>query len=98
MFINDPYSDGQDRQDRLRLVCMNKQAVLSDGGTALPTTVSGANRASGEREPAAASRPRGALALVGAWGTVADEDIDALIADIYSRRAGASGRRVELAD
>lgn len=45
-----------------------------------------------------ASFPRGGLALVGAWGEVADEDIDALVADIYARRAAGSSRRVELAD
>ena len=77
---------------------MNKQAVLSEGGAALPTRVSVADRASVEREPVGSSRPRGALALVGAWGAVADEDIDALVADIYARRAAGSGRRVELAD
>ena len=77
---------------------MDKQVVLSGRGAAAPVGVSTADRASGQREPAAASRPRGALALVGAWGAVADEDIDALIADIYARRAGASSRRVELAD
>ena len=82
----------------LRLVCMNKQPVLSDGDAALPTRVSVPDGASVEREPAAISRPRGALALVGAWGAVADEDIDALVADIYARRVAGAGRRVELAD
>ena len=90
--------DGQDGQDCLRLVHMSKQAVLSEKGAAVPVGVSVADRASGEREPAAASRPRGALALVGAWGAVADEAIDALVADIYARRAEVPGRRVELAD
>ena len=89
---------GQDSQDCLRLVCMDKQVVVSGRGGAVPVGGSVADRASVEREPAAASHPRGALALVGAWGTVADEDIDALIADIYARRAESSGRRVELAD
>ena len=79
---------------------MNKQAVLSEEGAALPTKVSVADRASVERETDAASRLRGALALVGAWGAVADEDkdIDALIADIYARRAESSGRRQPRAD
>ena len=64
----------------------------------MPTTVSGANRASVERETVAASCPLGALALAGAWGAVADADIDSLFADIYARRAESYGRRVELAD
>ena len=77
---------------------MNKQAVLSEGGAAFPTRVSVADRGLVEQEPAAASGPRGALALVGSWGEVADEDIDSLVADIYARRVAGSGRRVELAD
>lgn len=77
---------------------MNKEAVLSEGGAALPTRVSVADRELVEQEPAAAPRPWGALALVGAWSDVSDEDVDALIADIYARRAGGLGRRVELAD
>ena len=77
---------------------MTKQAVLPEEGAALPTRVSVADRELVDQEPDAASRPRGALALVGAWGEVADEDIDSLVADIYARRAGATGRRVELAD
>lgn len=77
---------------------MIKQAVLSEGDAALPTRVSVAGRELVEREPVGSSRSRGALALVGAWGEVADEAIDALVADIYARRAAGSGRRVELAD
>ena len=77
---------------------MNKQAVLPEEGAALPTRVSVADRELVDQEPDAASRPRGALALVGIWGEVADEDIDVLIADIYARRAESSSRRVELAD
>ena len=77
---------------------MNKQPVLSDGDAALPTRVSVADQGLVEQEPAAASGPRGALALLGSWDEVADEDIDALVADIYARRAGGLGRRVELAD
>ena len=77
---------------------MSKQAVLSEKGAAVPVGMSVADRVSGEREPAVASPPQGALALVGAWGEVADEAIDALVADIYARRATGAGRRVELAD
>lgn len=80
------------------MVCMNEQAALSDGGTALSTTVSGANRASVERETVAASCPLGALALAGAWGAVAEEDMDTLIADIHARRAAGSGRCAELSN
>ena len=42
-------------------------------------------------------RPRGALALVGAWeGLIKDEEIDAMMEDIYSARDLDSGRQVDL--
>ncbi len=42
------------------------------------------------------TRPRGALALLGAWREVDEGDIDALVADIYSERARDTGRPVSL--
>ena len=41
-------------------------------------------------------RPRGALALVGAWRDVGDETLDALVEEIYARRDQDVGRVVEL--
>lgn len=42
------------------------------------------------------SRPRGALALVGAWGEfVEDEEIDAMVEEIYAGRERDTGRAVE---
>lgn len=41
--------------------------------------------------------PRGALALIGAWSDVSDEDMDRLIDDIYSARGADLGRPVDLA-
>ncbi len=41
-------------------------------------------------------RPAGALALVGAWREVADDNIDALVRDIYASRDQDKGRPVEL--
>ena len=49
-----------------------------------------------ERERAASARPRGVLALVGAWGKLEGRDVDALIADIYARQEEEAGRRVEI--
>jgi prevent-host-death family protein len=49
-----------------------------------------------EGERAKAERPRGALALVGGWRDVGDEQIDALVAGVYSRRLEDTGRPVEL--
>ena len=50
------------------------------------------------RERAAAMRPRGALALIGAWGDVDDHEIEAMVADIYAARGRDTGRQVELGD
>jgi prevent-host-death family protein len=43
-----------------------------------------------------AARPQGALALVGAWREVDDQDLEAMIADIYAERARDTGRPVPL--
>lgn len=42
------------------------------------------------------SRPKGALALVGAWSEVGDEELDAAVAQIYRKRSREKGRRVSL--
>lgn len=49
-----------------------------------------------ERERAASPRPRGALAIVGAWREVDDRDLDTLIAAIYTQRTKDTGRPVPL--
>ena len=49
-----------------------------------------------ERERATSSQPRGALALVGAWRAIEDQDLDSLVKDIYSQRERDLGRPVEL--
>ena len=51
-----------------------------------------------DRERAASARPRGALALLGAWSDVDDREIEAMIADIYAAREQDTGRQVELGD
>ena len=43
-------------------------------------------------------RPGGALALVGAWGELEDEEIDKLIEEIYAARRSDTGRSVEFED
>ena len=48
------------------------------------------------QEPAAPARPKGALALVGAWRDVDEQELEALIKDIYAGREQDLGRRVEL--
>ncbi len=49
-------------------------------------------------ERATSARPRGALALIGAWGDLDDREIEAMVADIYAAREQDTGRPVELAD
>ena len=44
---------------------------------------------------ATSARPRGALAVAGAWQEVDDRDLDALVADVYSARAKDTGRPQE---
>ena len=41
-------------------------------------------------------RARGALALVGAWGDMSDQEMDDLLAEIYGARARDTGRPVAL--
>jgi prevent-host-death family protein len=45
---------------------------------------------------ATSSRPRGALAIVGAWREVDAQVLQALVADIYAERAKDTGRPVPL--
>ena len=49
-------------------------------------------------ERATSARPRGALALIGAWGDLDDREIEAMVADIYAAREQDTGRHVELED
>ena len=44
----------------------------------------------------AASRPLGAVALVGAWGEAGDGDLDAMLDEIYAERGRDTGRPVDL--
>ncbi len=42
--------------------------------------------------------PKGALALVGLFGDIPDEEIDQMVKDIYEAREGDMGRPVDLSD
>ena len=48
------------------------------------------------QEPAAATQPQGARALVGAWRDLNEQQLESLIKEIYSDRQTDLGRRVEL--
>jgi prevent-host-death family protein len=43
-----------------------------------------------------ASRPLGAIALAGAWGEVEEQDLDAVLEEIYAERERDTGRPVDL--
>ena len=73
-----------------------QRVIIQRRGKPLAALVSLDDLALIEREQAGAARPQGALALVGAWSEIEDEDIDSLVQDIYAQRAGDSGRPVEL--
>lgn len=49
-----------------------------------------------EMDQATSGRPQGALALVGAWQEVKNEELDAVMEDIYAEREKDTGRAVEL--
>ena len=51
-----------------------------------------------EQAPARPARPKGAMALVGAWRVLSDKELESLIEDIYTSREKDLGRRVELSD
>ena len=49
-----------------------------------------------EQERATSARPLGALALVGAWRDISDEEMESMIEEIYESRERDLGRPVEL--
>jgi prevent-host-death family protein len=50
-----------------------------------------------ERGDASVRSPRGALALVGVWGDIVeDEEIDTMLEDIYAARERDTGRPVDI--
>ncbi len=71
-----------------------QHVVIERRGRALAALVSIADLERLEAERPEAARPRGALALAGAWRDVPDEALDALISDIYVARAKDKGREV----
>jgi len=73
-----------------------ERVVIEKRGKAVVAIVDLADLELLERNDPGPGRPRGALALVGAWGEVADEEIDRLATRIYSSRRRSKGRRVTL--
>jgi prevent-host-death family protein len=70
--------------------------VIERRGKPLAALVSVGDLERLEQGRATSARPQGALAIVGAWREVDDQDLDALVADIYLERARDTGRPVSL--
>jgi prevent-host-death family protein len=76
-----------------RVAYGGEQFVIERRGKPMAALVSMEDLERLERKRAS-SQPRGALALIGAWNDVDDAEIDAMVEEIYSRRAGDRGRAV----
>ena len=73
-----------------------EHVIIERRGKPLAALVSIADLERLDQGQAISARPRGALALVGAWRDVGDKKLDQLVADIYARREQGTGRPVEL--
>jgi prevent-host-death family protein len=70
--------------------------VVARRGKPLAGVVSMEDLARLEAESPPAGTPAGALALVGIWPDIDDDEWDAIIRDIYRARSKDRGRRVNL--
>jgi prevent-host-death family protein len=75
-----------------------KHFIIERRGKPLAALVSVEDLERLEQGQAASARPLGALALVGAWREVGDEEIDAMVAHIYAEREKDMGPPVDLED
>ncbi|MDP2953838.1 MAG: type II toxin-antitoxin system Phd/YefM family antitoxin [Chloroflexota bacterium] len=73
-----------------------KHVIIERRGKPMAALVSVTDLERLEQGQATSARPLGALALVGAWREVEDQEWDALIADLYARREQDAGRPVEI--
>lgn len=74
----------------------NKRILIERRRKPVAALVSIADLERLEQGQMTSQRPLGALALVGVWREARDEDIEALIGDVYRRRKEDRGRPVEL--
>jgi prevent-host-death family protein len=75
-----------------------ERVVIERRGKPMAAIVGLGDLAKLERNELVPGRPRGALALVGAWPEVRNKDIDEMVNRIYSERRRSKGRTVHLAD
>lgn len=70
--------------------------IIERRGKPLAALVSLADLKRLEQKEIDTVRPLGALAFVGAWGELEDQEIDKMVADIYAARERDTGRPVDL--
>ena len=80
------------------VACGGKRFIIERRGKPLAALVSVADLKRLEQDHARPLRPLGALALVGAWAELGNEEIDALVAHIYAEREKDLGRPVDLGE
>ena len=73
-----------------------QHVVIERRGKAIAAIVSMAALALLEEERERSARRQGALALVGAWRDVPDDELDELVLSIYAARERDTGRAVEV--
>lgn len=74
----------------------SERFVIERHGTPVAALVTMEDLKLVEATQPAGERPRGALALVGLWSEVDEEELDNIVSDIYAERARDSGRSVDL--
>jgi prevent-host-death family protein len=79
-----------------RVTYGRERFLIRRRGRPMAALVSADDLARLEQEPASVAPPQGALALVGAWREVDDQEMAAIIADIYAERDRDMGRPVSL--
>ena len=73
-----------------------QHVIIERRGKPLAALVSVGDLERLEQDQATSARPRGALALVGAWREVKNRELESLIAGIYAQREKDKGRPVTL--
>lgn len=73
-----------------------QHVIIEKRGKALAAIVSISELECLEQGRAMSAHPRGALALVGAWKDVPEEEFDKVISEIYKAREKDTGRPVNL--
>jgi prevent-host-death family protein len=79
-----------------RVAETGERYVVERRGKPMAGVVSVADLARLEADGPPAARPAGALALVGIWPGIDDDEWDGIIRDIYRARSKDRGRRVNL--